>query len=195
MGNFYKEYSPMKRLLFLLVAVLVLDLAGCQEPSRYSMIPGSLEVIVEGDGEFPEFLVGKWVGDKDGWGFIFESGGKILVAKISMARVEIVPGVVKTMPTISDEDAIFVPGDWLVLYSPDSRELTVNMAMNYIKIEMGDQVFQGKTRDIVTGTISEDGELWRTIVSSFPEYEGFPTGPEDVPFVSEVNFTKVEQEK
>lgn len=185
----------MKRLLFLLGAVLVSGLAGCQEPSRYSKTPGTLEVIVEDGGEFPEFLVGKWEGDKDGWAFIFEPGGTIFVARISMGRTEVMPGKVTTVPTITGGRAIYVPGDWSVIYSPADRELTIDIVMNYIRIDMGAQVFQGKTRDIISGTVSEDGKTWHTTVSSFPEYEGFPTDPNDLPFTREVNFTKVEEEK
>jgi len=185
----------MKRFLILSNCALLLVLTSCREHSRYSMKPGSCEVIVEDGSEFPEFLVGKWEADKEGWAFIFEPGGNIYVARIAMGRTEIVPGKVKTWPTRGGGQAVYVPGDWQVIYLPASRELTVDIVMNYIRVEMGDQLFQGKTRDIITGTVSEDGKLWRAVVSSFPEYEGFPTGPEDVPFISEVNFTKVEEGK
>ena len=159
------------------------------------MTPGSLEVIVEDGGKFPEFLVGKWEGDKGGWGFIFEPGGTIFVARIPMGKTEVRPGKITTLDTYGGGKAIYVPGDWLVVYSPDSRELTVDTVMSYIRIDMGDQALQGKTRDIVTGTVSEDGELWRTTVSSFPEYEGFPTDPNDLPYTREVVFRKIEEEK
>jgi hypothetical protein len=185
----------MKRLLFLLGAVLVSGLAGCQEPSRYSMTPGSLEVVVEDGSKFPEFLVGKWVGDKSGWGIIFEPDGTIFRARIAMAQMEITPGKVTTVPSLSGGKAIFVPGDWLVNYSPAFRELSVDLAMNYIRIDIKDDVLQGRTRYIVTGTVSEDGDLWPTTVSSFAEYEGFPIDPNDMPYMEEVNFTKVVEEK
>ena len=120
----------MKQILFLLGAVLVSGLAGCQEPSHYSMTPGSLEVVVEDGGKFPDFLVGKWEADKDGWAFIFEPGGNIQVARISMGRTEIMPGKVKTWPTRGGGQAVFVPGDWQVIYSPASRVLTVDIVVN-----------------------------------------------------------------
>jgi hypothetical protein len=180
----------MKRLTFLSNCVLLLVLTGCQEPSRYSTTPGSLKVIVEDGGKFPEFLVGKWEGN-GGWGFIFEPGGNIFVARIAMGRAEIVPGEIKTIPTHMGGEAIYVPGDWLVVYSPSERELAVDMVMNYIRVEMGDKVLQGKTRDIIIGTVSEDGKLWRGTVSSFPEYEGFPTEPNDLPFEQKVILKKI----
>lgn len=185
----------MKRFLVLFNCALLLVLTGCQEPSRYSMTPGSLEVVIEDGGEFPEYLVGKWVGDKKGWGFIFEPGGTILVARIAMGRTEIKPGKITTLDTYSGGKAIYVPGDWLVNYSPASRELTVDLVMNYIHIDVKDGALQGKTRYVVIGTVSEDGDFWPTTVSTFPEYEGFPTDPNELPFTEEVNFTKVVEEE
>jgi len=185
----------MKRLLFLFGIILVSGITGCQEPSNYSMAPGSLEVMVEDDGHFPEFLVGKWMGDKDGWAFIFEPGGTILVARIAMGRTEVKPGKVTTLDTYGGGKAVYIPGDWKVIYSPAYRELTVDIVMNYIKVEIRDKVFQGKTRDLVTGTVSEDGNLWRTVVSSFPEYEGFPMDPNDLPVTNDVVFTKIKEGK
>jgi hypothetical protein len=191
--NFW-ENSLMKRLLFLLGAVLVSSLAGCQEPSRYSMTPGSLEVVVEDGGKFPEFLVGKWVGDKYGWGFIFEPDGNIFRARIAMGQVEITPGKVNTIPTITDGKGIFIPGDWLVSYSPAFRELYIDLVMNYIHIDFGDGALKGKTRYVVIGAVSEDGDSWPTTVSSFMEYEGFPIDPNDMPYTEVVNFTKIVEE-
>jgi len=74
----------MKRLVVLAgCAVILLGLAGCQNtgggdrgvgpaPTR-----GDVEVIIEGGGEFPEFLVGTWKDEKRGWEFVFEPDGTI----------------------------------------------------------------------------------------------------------------------
>ncbi|HIJ71953.1 MAG TPA: hypothetical protein HPP87_11415 [Planctomycetes bacterium] len=182
----------MKRLVFISLTFLIV-LSACQETGQYVKTPGNLEVVVEDGAEFPEFLVGKWEADKDGWAFIFEPDGKIFVARISMGRTEIVPGKVKILPTHGGGQATYVPGDWSVIYSPAYRELTVDLVMNFVRVEMGDQALQGKERNIISGTVSEDGKLWRTVVSNFPEYEGFPNRPEDLPYLREVNFVKVEE--
>ena len=159
------------------------------------MTPGSLEVIVEDGGEFPEFLVGRWQGDKGGWGFIFEPDGRIFVARIPMGRMEVMPGKIATIPTHGGGEAIYVPGDWSVIYSPSNGELMIDIVMNYIRIETGDYVFEGKTRYILTGTVSEDEQVWRTVVSTFPEYEDLPMAPEDLPHVQEVNLVKMVEEE
>lgn len=304
----------MKRMLVLLIcAFFLLALTGCWGPARYNMSPGSVEVFVEGDGEFPEFLVGKWEGDKKGWGFVFEPDGKISVARIAMGRTKIIPGKITTLetwgggtsgitsgnvtfsngsansgnyearlffnnsykaeaaaeftvaspplPPVEKEkskanlefgmasppqpsvetdnpvyevneaivvnfsnaagnawdwiglyekgaandapidwfytdgrksgEAVYIPGDWLVQYSPDDRELIVVAVMNYIRVDWLDGVFQGKTKYILIGNVSEDGQMWQTTVYSFPEYEGFPVDPNDLPYTEEVNFVKV----
>jgi hypothetical protein len=127
----------------------------------------------------------------------FEPDGRILVARIAMGNAEITPGKVTTGETVTGGKAIFVPGDWRVNYSPAFRELTVDLAMNYIRmdVEVNDKAIQGRTRYIVIGTVSEDGDLWSTTVSSFAEYEGFPFDPNDMPYTEEVNFTKVVEEE
>ncbi|MHC4098864.1 MAG: hypothetical protein ACYSU3_22755 [Planctomycetota bacterium] len=62
----------MQRLLVLLFCGLsVFQLGGCQGPKS------DVDVIIEGSGEFPEFLVGGWKADKDGWEFVFEPDGTI----------------------------------------------------------------------------------------------------------------------
>jgi hypothetical protein len=184
----------MKRFLFVSVTFLIV-LTACQKTIQYIKTPGTLEIVVEDDGKFPEFLVGKWVGDKYGWGFIFKPDGTILRARIAMGQTEITPGKVTTVPTVTGGKAIYVPGHWTVSYLPADRELIVDVVMNYIRIDVGDQVFRGRTRDIITGTVSKDGNLWRTVVSSFPEYEGFPNDPNDLPYTTEVIFTKSEEEE
>ena len=88
-------------------------------------------------------------------------------------------------------EAVYIPGDWLVQYSPDDRELIVVAVMNYIRIDWLDSVFQGKTKYILIGNVSEDGQMWQTTVYSFPEYEGFPVDPNDLPYTKEVDFVKV----
>ena len=173
----------------------LLALTGCHGPAKYNMSPGSVEVIIEGNGEFPEFLVGKWQSNKDGWEFVFEAGGKIPVARIAMGRTKITPGQTTTLPTRSGGKAVYVPGNWLVIYSPANRELTVDVVMNYIRIEMGDNVLQGKSRDILIGPVSEDGTMWHATVGRIPEYEGFPNDPNDLPYIREVIFEKIADEK
>ena len=306
----------MKRVLVLSIYVLCsAALTGCQQQAKSDMSAGTsdmsagkMEVFIEGGGQFPEFLVGKWKGGNRE--LVFEPDGKISRARISMGEIDVTPGRITTVPTrgggtigiengqvafssdlinagdyevrlffdnsydmeakagfkvgalsqskdvskskeavtsrdsqltpslktskavykkgesivvdfsnlpgnrydwigLYDKDApndthidwtysdgriggkaVFVPGDWSVRYSPDDRELTVTIVMNYVRIEIGTNVLQGKTEDIITGYISEDATKWEAIVFSSPEYEGFPTEPNELPLTQEVNFVK-----
>ena len=181
----------MKNLLVLFVCLVsLINLAGCQE-SKYIMTPGKLEVVIIGDGEFPEELAGNWKGDR--WAFTFEKDGRISKAIISMAKAEIIPGKITTVSSIGGT-ATFVPGDWLVTYDPDNRELTVKVVMNYINIELDKDAFRGKNEDIIIGTVSEDGSVWETTVNSFPDYERFPVPPEELPVIQEETFLKTEED-
>lgn len=186
----------MKNLLVLLACLVSLvNLAGCQESklqdSKYIMTPGELEVVISGDGKFPEELVGNWKSDR--WAFTFEKDGRISKAIISMARAKIIPGEITTVPSIGGTGT-FIPGDWLVTYEPDSRELTVKVVMNYINIELGKDTFRGRNEDIIIGTVSEDGSVWETTINSFLDYEMFPVPPEESPFVEEATFLKTEED-
>ena len=195
----------MKRLLVLFVCLFsILNLAGCQEEkkqeegnqqeSKYIMTPGELEVVIIGDGKFPEELAGNWKGNKEGWAFTFEKDGRVSKAIIAMGKRKIIPGEITTVPAILGGTATFVPGDWLVTYDPDNRELAVKVVMNYINIELGEQTFRGKSEDIIIGTVSEDGSVWNVTINSFPEYEMFPNNPEELPYTQEATFLKTEKD-
>jgi len=191
----------MRHFLVLFICFIsILNLTGCQEEKKqedklqdgkYIMTPGKVEVEVIGGGEFPEELVGEWNSKEDqGWKFIFESDGRISVAQIAMGRTKIIPGEITTLPTLGGGEAKYIPGNWLVTYDPGIRELTVDVVMNYIRVEMGEKALVGKAEDVIIGTVSEDGKEWNTIVHSFPEYEGFPNKPGALPYTNGVVFEK-----
>ncbi len=155
----------MKQLVVLAgFAVLLSALAGCQNANR------GVEVIIEGDGEFPEFLVGGWKADKDGWEFVFEPDGAISSAVISLGRVRMKPGQVTPVPTKLGGKGVFEPGKWMVHYAPADRELTVKISLKNFYMELGEAVLEGKSTDVFTGPISQDGKVWQADWTSFPDY-------------------------
>jgi len=171
--------------------VFMFSLLGCPKDLQQPMTAGSVDVIIEGGGEFPEFLVGKWRGVGQSWGFAFEPGGKIAYARIPMGGSIIKADEVTILPTKQGGKATFVPGDWVVKYSPENRELSVMVVMDLIRIEMAGEALQGNVVHEVRGVISEDGKMWDTVIDSYPEYEGFPVLPEELPFQKKVLFAKV----
>ncbi len=175
----------MKQLLVLAgFAVLLSALAGCQNANRgVDPAPprGGVEVIIEGGGEFPEFLVGGWKADKHGWQFVFEPDGAISSAVISLGRIRMKPGEVTTVPMKMGGKGVFEPGEWMVHYAPAGRELTVKISLKNFYVELGKGVVEGKSTDIFVGPISQDGQGWLADWTSFPvytahtpEYPNFP---------------------
>ena len=154
----------MKRLSLLLVCVFLLN--GCLNTA----VNKNVEVIVDGNGQFPAFLAGKWKTDNGGWEIVLEPDGKISSATVSLGRVTLVPGKVTTVPMELDGKGIFKPGIWTVQYFQDQRELTIEIAIESFRIELGENIIKGNTRDFFIGNVSKDGTLWWAQRFSYPEY-------------------------
>jgi hypothetical protein len=178
----------MKKIFLLLViGFLVFQSGGCRTSGTSK---SGIEVIIDGDGRFPEFLVGTWRADKGGWEIVFEPDGKISSAIVSLGRVRMMPGRVTTTQMVLGGKGLFKPGKWTVQYSQDRRELIVEIAIEHFRVEMGDNVVQGKTRDFFIGSVSTDGRFWWADRYNFPEYVvdtkkypnyKLPFDPEDSP--------------
>jgi len=172
----------MKQLLvFAGFVVLLSVLVGCQTAHR------GIEVIIEGDGEFPEFLAGVWKADKDGWEFVFEPDGTISSAVISLGRVRMKPGEVTTVPMKMGGKGVYEPGEWMVYYAPVGRELMVKISLKDFYVELGENVLEGKSTDIFNGPISQDGKLWQANWTSFPDYVAHTAEYPDFPITEDPN--------
>jgi hypothetical protein len=158
----------MKKIFVLSICCFfIFQPGGCQSPLGSN---GGVEVIIDGDGRFPEFLVGKWQADKGGWEVVFEPDGKISSAVVSLGRVRMEPGRVTTTQMVLGGEGLFEPGKWIVQYFQDRRELIVEIAIEHFRVELGENVVQGKTRDFFIGSVSSDGRLWWADRYNFPEY-------------------------
>ncbi len=158
----------MKNIFVLLICFFFILLpGGCKSPEGDK---SDVEVIIDGDGEFPEFLVGRWQADKGGWEIVLEPDGKISSAVVSLGRVRLKPGEVTKTQMVLGGEGLFEPGKWTVQYSPEKRELIVEIAIEHFRVEMGENVVQGKTRDFFIGSVSSDGRFWWPDRYKFPEY-------------------------
>lgn len=140
---------------------------GCQSQAGSK---SGVEVIIDGGGEFPEFLVGKWKADKGGWEINFVPGGKISSAVVSLGKVRLTPGEIAKTQMVLGGKGIFKPGKWTVQYAPQKRELGVNIIIENFRVELGGDVVQGRTRDFFIGQVSADGQVWWADRYNFPEY-------------------------
>ncbi len=157
----------MKNLFILLVSIFsVLGLAGCQNDSARN---SGVKVIVDGDGRFPESLVGTWKSDNGLWEFVFEKDGSISSALISISRARIKPGKTTTVPMILGGKGIFEPGLWTVQYLQEQQQLTIEIKIEHFYVELGDDIVKGKRHDFFIGSVSGNGQLWSAKRFSFPE--------------------------
>ena len=156
----------MKQLVVLIgCAVVLLGFVGCQSANK------GVEVIIEDGGQFPEFLVGRWKAyGKSGWEFVFKPDGTISSIIHSLGRVRLKPGQVTTVPMKMGGKSVYEPGQWFVYYTPATRELTVKIILKSFYAEVGGGIVEGKSKDIFTGKIDEDGKTWLVDQTSFPDY-------------------------
>lgn len=153
--------------LLLLCGLSVFSCGGCHGPAES---PPAVEVVIEGGGQFPDFLVGTWKADSGGWEIVFEPNGTISSAVVSLGRVRLKPGQVTTTQMKLGGKGVFEAGSWAVQYSPERRELLVEIAIDSFRVELGDNVLRGRTLDIFVGSISADGRSWWANRFNFPEY-------------------------
>ena len=141
---------------------------GCSRSLNESA--GDGKVIVEGGGKFPSSLAGRWQASQHGWEFEFEPDGRIASATLSLGRVRVVPGRTTTMPTKSGHQAVFTPGPWTVHYIPSTRELTVEIIMDHVRVEMGGDFLEGSSTDTFVGPVAASNRTWRVQWTTFTRY-------------------------
>ncbi|MFC1780989.1 hypothetical protein ACFLZ8_01825 [Planctomycetota bacterium] len=160
----------MKRLSYLSalsLIVFILFFYGCRSND---ITKKAIEVIVDGDGQFPDFLAGRWKAAEGEWEFVFEPDGQISSAVVSIGRVTMKPAQTTTIQMELGGRGVFEPGLWTVQYFQDQRRLIVEISIDYFLTELGENTIQGKTRDLFIGTVSPDGTLWWSERFSYPEY-------------------------
>jgi len=141
---------------------------GCSQPWHDQA--DDVQVIVEDGGALPSSLAGRWQAQQHGWEFEFEPDGRISSAVISLGRVRVVPGTTTTMPTRSGDQAVFTPGPWTVLYAPSTRELTVKITMDHVRVEMAGNIVEGTSTDTFVGPIASTGRTWQAQWTTFTQY-------------------------
>jgi hypothetical protein len=151
----------------LLCCLSILSCSGCHSSAES---PPAVEVVIDGDGQFPDSLVGTWRADSGGWEIVFEPDGTISSAVVSLGRVRMKPGQVTTVPMKLGGKGVFEAGPWAVQYSPEQRQLVVEIAIASFRVELGDSAVKGRTLNIFAGSVSADSRMWWANRFSFPEY-------------------------
>jgi len=158
----------MRKLAALFVcAVLAFCPGGCQ-PADSEVV---VDVIIVGGGEFPQFLVGRWKSETTPWEFVFEPDGTISSALIDSGVIKVTPSKRVHRRTVSGGDKLLYKlGDWTVQYSPENRELSVEIVVDQFSITKDSKGLKGSSTDWFVGPVSEDGTSWEADWFVFPKY-------------------------
>jgi hypothetical protein len=118
----------MKKELVALICSVALYATGCatdtEAPNK------SVQVVVEGGGEFPPSLAGTK------------------------------PGQITTTRVLAGGNAIFEPGQWTVDYMPRASELTIKIPMRHIHVDAGENIVDGRSTGTFIGKVDADQGFW-----------------------------------
>jgi hypothetical protein len=163
--------------------VLLLGFNGCQKAVEKKntvnkiksdvapAIDKRVDVFVDGNSVFPQFLVGTWKADNGKWEFVFEPDGVISSAVIDSGMVRVNPSIeIATFNLRDNGKATFKLGRWTVRYSPARRELAVEVVVYEFNYDMGSYKLMGNSIDWFVGPVSKITNIWKAEWSTFPEY-------------------------
>lgn len=150
------------------LSVWAVLMGGCIRPLHEPT--EAVKVIVEGGGRFPGSLAGRWQASQHGWEFELAPDGRITSAILSLGRVRVLPGQTTTRPTRSGQQAVFTPGPWTVHYIPSTRELTVEIIMSRVRVEMGGNILEGSSTDTFVGSVAPSNRVWQAQWTTFTRY-------------------------
>jgi len=189
----------MKQLMvFMWCCVFLLVPAGCQDEDAGRQGRGSEEAVVD-DGQFPEFLVGRWDATIGGYRqIIFAADGSISAVGISVGIPEAEPVMLIPNETTVVEmeyggQRTIKLGHCIAVYSPEIRELIAVIDVEHLRMVHGpDLIVEGNRKDVFIGTVSEDGKTWETgWVENYDYGEMFPMDPNKEGIAVPVMFKKV----
>ena len=142
----------------------------------------------------PPDITGTWQADDAPWRITLNPDGTIASAIIPMCEVEVRPNHTTKVEMLDGKFSTFNAGDFIVEYTPDTRQLYVSVEIKHLRVIFQDNRIEGNTLDRFIGTVSEDGKLW--IVDWFRFFDYGPAFPQDQNNIDEILgqlvFTKVE---
>lgn len=138
--------------------ILLVGLSGCQNVER-----------------FPEVMAGRWEGGtaKSRWAFEFQPDGSILKMNHAMAgEVDLSEGGAHIEGGSGPVSTEFLLGPCQAKYDPDTREVSIEVIVDYYKIQSLGTALEGSQTDLFRGPVSEDGKRWNAEWLSYLEIKG-----------------------
>jgi hypothetical protein len=172
-------------------AVLLLAPTGCQDADTAVNADKAVKVIVDGNGRFPKSLAGRWKADRGAWEFVFEPDGTFSSAVIEGGLLKVIPSQrVGETTTEKGGKVTYKLGQWTAQYSPDNRELAVEMVLDHFRVDMGSARLgrmEAHGTDWLVGPVSKDSQRWEAQWFSFKRYIVFTPEPNELPFDPNTN--------
>jgi hypothetical protein len=149
----------MKRISWVLVACcLMLCLAGCQKTQKQKA--EKLSVEIKNGTTFPQELAGTWICVENKWEIIIEKDGALTWALYPMGSVWIEPDKTLEVPMKMDRTSIYASGPWKAVYDQKSSILSVEIAVPFFEIAMGDDTVNGYSTDTFIGPVDIQKGVW-----------------------------------
>lgn len=177
-----------KKILVLVVLCTAVfsGLWGCQNANRGN------EAIIEGGGEFPEFLVGTWQPDKSRWILTFEPDGRISKMRhVGGMEFDVAEGGLVEQWRDSIE-AIYALKTCETRYNRQTRELSVTVVVDPFIISSVDDSMEGSFHDCLTGRVSQDGTTWNVAWTSAGAVVGGGSMDPNEVEPKQLTFTKID---
>jgi len=133
-------------------------------------MPAESRLILTGAESFPEGLAGRWLDERMSWDIVVDRQGRISEIIHSMGRVTVRPGEITKVPLIKGGEGMMRPGEWVLQYDAESREMLVSIDIDSMRFQVGAQIVEGSCRDVLYGTVSEDGRTWVANWNTYPKY-------------------------
>lgn len=151
-------------------SLLLLCGLGCQPGEKRPEVPRKSELVLVGTESFPENLAGRWLDDRMRWDIVIEKNGQISEVIHNMGRVTVKMGQVSKVPLKDGGEGIMQPGEWVLQYDADSREMAISVDIDKVRFQVGSQIVEGSCRDLLYGEVSEDYSTWVAQWNTFPTY-------------------------
>lgn len=146
----------MKQLVVLAgCGILLMGLTGCQKANT------GVKVVIEGGGEFPPFLAGRWkAADENHWEFVFEPDGTMSSVVDNIWRERLKANQTTEVRGRKGEPGFFEMGDCEVCYDPENREISAIITIKRVYLEIGGGILDGPCEYFIGGNIREDEKTW-----------------------------------
>lgn len=175
----------MKKKSIVSLLYLLIVMAGCHGPG----LSGEGSVYMD-KVEFPVFLVGTWLSDESNWVFKFEPDGSISKMRHFIGATFIVEEGGLTEEGRGGMEATYILGPCETDYDADTRQLKVDVAIEYYILKFDNGSMEGTFYDTLTGVISQDGEKWFVSWISIGEIFGGDSMDKDKVVPKELTFIK-----